>query len=173
MDARHMDTIRAAAAKLNASDVDGYLANFEPGCLHWIAGFRDAMPMPAFIESLHGMRAGLPDMHLEELALFGVDNFVSAHWRATSTGSPARITSPVTAGPLPSRHPAATFNAIASHDAGTGNSTPRSMSLRYAKSETPAQYKITTVARSPRPRPAQKLDRRIHADQQRALSLAI
>jgi predicted ester cyclase len=87
MDARYVDVIRAAAARLNASDVEGYLANFQPDCLHWIAGSPDAMPMPAFIESLHGMRAGLPDMHLEELALFGVDNFVSAHWRTSGTHS--------------------------------------------------------------------------------------
>jgi predicted ester cyclase len=85
MDAGHVDVIRAAAARLNASDVDGYLSNFQPDCLHWIGGSPDPMPMPAFIESLHGMRAGIPDMHLEELALFGVDNFVSAHWRTSGT----------------------------------------------------------------------------------------
>ena len=85
MDASYVDVIRTAAARLNASDVDGYLSNFQPDCRHWISGFPDAMPMPAFVESLHAMRAGLPDMHLEEVALFGVDNFVCAHWRTTGT----------------------------------------------------------------------------------------
>ncbi len=32
MDARNVDVIRAAAASLNASDVDGYLSNFHPDC---------------------------------------------------------------------------------------------------------------------------------------------
>ena len=85
MDARYVEVIRAAAAKLNASDLDGYLTTFQPDCLHWIAGSPEAMPMPAFIESLNAMRAGLPDMHLEELVLFSVDNFVSAHWRTSGT----------------------------------------------------------------------------------------
>ena len=85
MDARNVDVIRAAAGRLNASDVDGYLSNFAPDCLHWIAGSADSMPMPAFVESLHAMRAGLPDMHLEELVLFGVDNYVCAHWRTSGT----------------------------------------------------------------------------------------
>ena len=85
MDARYVDAIRAAAAKLNAGDVDGYLSHFQPDCLHWIGGSPDSMPMPAFIESLHAMRAGLPDMRLEELTLFGVDNFVSAHWRTSGS----------------------------------------------------------------------------------------
>ena len=85
MDARYVDVIRAAGARLNASDVDGYLSHFQPDCLHWIAGSPDAMPLPAFVESLHAMRAGLPDMHLEELALFGVDNYVCAHWRTSGT----------------------------------------------------------------------------------------
>jgi predicted ester cyclase len=85
MDARYVDVIRAAAAKLNGSDVDGYLSNFQPDCLHWISGSPEAMPMPAFVESLRAMRAGLPDMRLDELALFGVDNFVCAHWRSSGT----------------------------------------------------------------------------------------
>jgi predicted ester cyclase len=73
--------IRAAVAKLNASDVDGYLANFQPDCLHWISGIAEPMTMPAFVDSLHAMRLGLPDMQLEEMNLFGVDNFVCAQWR--------------------------------------------------------------------------------------------
>ncbi len=85
MGARNVDVIRAAAASLNSVDVDGYLSNFQPDCLHWIGGSPDPMPMPAFIESLHAMRAGLPDMLLEELTLFGVDNFVCAHWRTSGT----------------------------------------------------------------------------------------
>jgi predicted ester cyclase len=75
------DVIRAAVARLNASDVDGYLANFQPGCLHWISGIAEPMAMPAFVESLHALRRGLPDMQLEEVTLFGVDNFVCAQWR--------------------------------------------------------------------------------------------
>ena len=89
MDASYVDVITTAAARLNASDVDGYLSNFQPDCLHWISGSPDSMPipmpMPAFVESLQAMRAGLSGMHLEELALFGVDNFVCAHWRTRGT----------------------------------------------------------------------------------------
>ena len=69
MDASYVDVIRTAAARLNASDVDGYLSNFQPDCLHWISGSPDSMPipmpMPAFVESLQAMRAGLSGMHLE------------------------------------------------------------------------------------------------------------
>jgi predicted ester cyclase len=85
MSERFVDVVRAAVARLNASDVDGYLANFQPDCLHWIAGIPEPMPMPAFVESLHAMRGGLRDMQLEEMALFGVDNFVCAQWRTRGT----------------------------------------------------------------------------------------
>ena len=96
MDAHYVDVIRAAAARLNASDVDGYLSNFRPDCLHWISGSPDGMPMPAFVESLHAMRAGLPDMRLGELGLFEVDNYVCAHWRTSGNHSAELFGMPAT-----------------------------------------------------------------------------
>jgi predicted ester cyclase len=87
MGQRHVDLIRAAVSRLNASDVDGYLANFQPRCLHWISGVTDPMTMPAFVESLLAMRRGLPDMQLQEMQIFGVDNFVCAQWRTRGTHS--------------------------------------------------------------------------------------
>ena len=47
----HVEAIESAVARLNAADVDGYLAHFEPECLHWISGITEPMPMPDFIQS--------------------------------------------------------------------------------------------------------------------------
>ena len=86
MDERYVDLISAAAVSLNASDVDSYLSTYQPDCLHWIGSSPGPKPRPAFVgQSPHAMRSGLPDMHLEELVLFGVDNFVCAHWRTSGT----------------------------------------------------------------------------------------
>jgi predicted ester cyclase len=90
------DVIRGAVGKLNAGDVDGYLANFQPGCLHWISGVSDPMPMPQFVESMQAMRAGLPDLQLEAVTLFAVDNFVCAQWRTRATHSAELFAMPPT-----------------------------------------------------------------------------
>jgi predicted ester cyclase len=79
------DVIRGAVDKLNAGDTDGYLANFQPECLHWISGVADPMPMPVFVESIQAMRAGMPDLRLEAVNLFAVDNYVCAQWRTRGT----------------------------------------------------------------------------------------
>ncbi len=58
MDAHYyVDVIRAAAARLNASDVDGCLSHFQPDCLHWIGGSPDPMPNAEQCEFLFGMPA--------------------------------------------------------------------------------------------------------------------
>jgi predicted ester cyclase len=85
MSSSYVEVIRAAVDRLNAGDVDGYLANFASDCPHWIAGSADPMPMPDFVASLHQLRVGLPDLQLEAVALFGVDNFVCAQWRTRGT----------------------------------------------------------------------------------------
>jgi predicted ester cyclase len=85
MSGSYVEVIRAAVDRLNAGDVEGYLANFAPDCPHWIAGVADPIPMPDFVASLHGLRIGLPDLQLEEVALLCVDNFVCAQWRTRGT----------------------------------------------------------------------------------------
>jgi predicted ester cyclase len=85
MDRPGTDVIRAAVGKLNAGDADGYLANFQPECLHWVSGAAEPMPMPQFVESMQAMRTGMPDLHIEEVNLFAVDNFVCAQWRTRGT----------------------------------------------------------------------------------------
>src|SRR5436309_1799178 len=85
MSGSYVEVIQAAVDRLNAGDVDGYLDNFASDCPHWIAGAADPLLMPDFAASLRSLRFGLPDLQLEAVALFGVDNFVCAQWRARGT----------------------------------------------------------------------------------------
>ena len=96
MPEHHVEAIESAVARLNAADIDGYLAHFQPDCLHWISGITEPMLMPDFIESLHAMRRGLPDMRLHAVNIFKVDNYVCAQWRTQGTHSAELFGMPAT-----------------------------------------------------------------------------
>jgi predicted ester cyclase len=76
-----VETIRAAVAAMNAGDIDGYLAHFDPGCSRWVPGLEQALSLRDVGDNLIQLRAGIDDLHLHEELLFGDDSHACARWR--------------------------------------------------------------------------------------------
>lgn len=74
-------TVRRAVAALNAGDVAGYIAYFDPECPRWSPGMDEPAPLSLIRESSEMLLTALEGFHLEELQLLGTGAFVCAHWR--------------------------------------------------------------------------------------------
>lgn len=87
-DDKGVDAIRAAVSALNAGDVEGYLANFEPSCLRRVPGVDDPRTLDEIRDDLGQLFGAFDPLHLDEDLLFGSDRFVCARWnlRGVHTG---------------------------------------------------------------------------------------
>jgi predicted ester cyclase len=74
-------TVRRAVAALNAGDVAGYIAHFTDDCPRWSPGVDEPAPLSLIRESSEMLLVALDGFWLEELQLFGIAEFVCAHWK--------------------------------------------------------------------------------------------
>jgi predicted ester cyclase len=73
--------VRAAAASLNAGDIDGYFRHFDPACPRWIAGFAKPLSLADVQDGFGQLRDAFAGFRRHEDVLFGDDRFVCARWR--------------------------------------------------------------------------------------------
>ncbi len=78
-------TIRSAVAAMNRGDVEGYLKNFSPSCLRWIAGFEKPVSLPDVGEHLSQLIEAFDPLRLDEELLMADDRFVCARWQLRGT----------------------------------------------------------------------------------------
>ena len=76
----HEDLIRCAVAKLNAGDVEGYLAGFFPDAPRWVSGLDRPLTISDIRANLAQLNEAFDRLHLDEDLLFGARGFVCARW---------------------------------------------------------------------------------------------
>jgi predicted ester cyclase len=74
------DLIRRAVAKLNAGDVEGYLAGFLPDAPRWVSGLDRPLTISDIRANLTQLNEAFDRLHLHEDLLFGARGFVCARW---------------------------------------------------------------------------------------------
>lgn len=72
--------IRRAVAKLNAGDIEGYLAGFSPDAPRWVSGLDRPLTIRDIRANIAQLNEAFDRLHLDEDLLFGARGFVWARW---------------------------------------------------------------------------------------------
>ena len=74
------EAVRSAVTALNAGDIDGYLAFFDPASPRWVIGLDEPFSLDFVASTLRDMHQAFEPLELQEESLFGDARFVCARW---------------------------------------------------------------------------------------------